>query len=257
MTAFGLVLAGGGTRGAYQLGVWQALKEAKIRIDAIAGVSIGAINGALFCQDDWELTWQAWHEIGLDDIINLPGELPVPANLFDRRNWPALTKAVLSQKGLDTTPLRRLMDRFLDEEIMRSSGLAYGVMAFSLSEFQPVSVFMDELAEGKMFDYILASASLPLFRTVKLDGQRLVDGGVYNNLPTEMLLSRGYKDIIEVEVGGLGRVRPHEQDGLNIISIKPKRSLGGIFDLNHDLIDANIELGLKDGRKVLKAHGLA
>ncbi len=256
MTSFGLVLAGGGTRGAYQLGVWQAIKEAGLQIDAIAGVSIGAINGALFCQDDWELTWQAWHEIGLEDIVRLPDDLPVPHNLFSRHNWPALTKAVLSNKGLDTTPLRSLMDRFLDEDLMRASGCAYGVLAFSISEFTPVSVFMDQLDKGKMFDYILASASLPLFRTVKLDGQRLVDGGVYNNLPAEMLIGRGYKNIIEVEVGGLGRVRSLDQTGLNIISIRPQRSLGGIFDLSHDLIDANIELGLKDGRAALKSQGL-
>ena len=47
---YGLVLAGGGVRGAYQIGVWKALKELKIKVSAVSGVSIGAVNGALFVQ---------------------------------------------------------------------------------------------------------------------------------------------------------------------------------------------------------------
>lgn len=47
MAGYGLVLAGGGGKGAYQLGAWKALKEMDVRFDAIAGASIGSINGAL------------------------------------------------------------------------------------------------------------------------------------------------------------------------------------------------------------------
>ena len=43
---YGLVLAGGGVRGAYQIGVWKALKELKIKVSAVSGVSIGAVNVA-------------------------------------------------------------------------------------------------------------------------------------------------------------------------------------------------------------------
>ena len=49
---YGLVLAGGGTKGAYQVGVWKALCELGINIKAIVGASIGALNGALFLQND-------------------------------------------------------------------------------------------------------------------------------------------------------------------------------------------------------------
>lgn len=45
---YGLVLAGGGTKGAYEVGVWKALKEMNINITAVVGASIGALNGALF-----------------------------------------------------------------------------------------------------------------------------------------------------------------------------------------------------------------
>ena len=46
---YGLVLDGGGARGAYQIGAWKALREAGVKIEAVAGTSVGALNGALIC----------------------------------------------------------------------------------------------------------------------------------------------------------------------------------------------------------------
>ena len=46
---YGIVLEGGGARGAYQIGAWKALKEAGVKIKGIAGTSVGALNGALMC----------------------------------------------------------------------------------------------------------------------------------------------------------------------------------------------------------------
>ena len=51
---YGLVLEGGGAKGAYQIGAWKALKEAGIHIKGIAGTSVGALNGALIAMDDFE-----------------------------------------------------------------------------------------------------------------------------------------------------------------------------------------------------------
>ena len=49
---YGIVLEGGGARGAYQIGVWKALREAGMKIKGVAGTSVGALNGALICMDD-------------------------------------------------------------------------------------------------------------------------------------------------------------------------------------------------------------
>ena len=54
MNSYGLVLAGGGAKGAYQIGAWKALKEMGITFNAIAGTSIGSINGALIAADDYD-----------------------------------------------------------------------------------------------------------------------------------------------------------------------------------------------------------
>ena len=51
---YGLVLEGGGAKGAYQIGAWKALREAGVKLKGIAGTSVGALNGALICMGDLE-----------------------------------------------------------------------------------------------------------------------------------------------------------------------------------------------------------
>ena len=67
----GLVFGGGGGKGAYQIGVWRALREACIdsKIDAIAGTSIGALNGALFCMGDLAKAEKVWAAISPEQVL--------------------------------------------------------------------------------------------------------------------------------------------------------------------------------------------
>ena len=60
---YGIVLEGGGAKGAYQVGAWKALKEAGIRIKGVAGTSVGALNGALICMDDFSKAERIWENI--------------------------------------------------------------------------------------------------------------------------------------------------------------------------------------------------
>ena len=75
-----LVLAGGGAKGAYEIGVWKALKELKIKINAVFGNSVGAINGALIAQGDFQLAVNLWRNLGINHIINLPDDIVPKTN---------------------------------------------------------------------------------------------------------------------------------------------------------------------------------
>ena len=89
---YALVLAGGGTKGAYQVGVWQGLKKLNIKVKAIAGASIGALNGALILQDDFEKMLELYGSVAIKDVINITGELSNGDNLFDIKNIRKLIK---------------------------------------------------------------------------------------------------------------------------------------------------------------------
>ena len=73
--SYGLVLEGGGARGAYQIGAWKALREAGISISAVAGTSVGALNGALICMDDLELAENIWKNISRSQVMDVEGGL--------------------------------------------------------------------------------------------------------------------------------------------------------------------------------------
>ena len=73
-----LVLGGGGSRGAYEAGVWQALTELGIEIDIVTGTSVGAINAAMVVQGDVDLTAQLWREIETHMVFDVPeGSQPI------------------------------------------------------------------------------------------------------------------------------------------------------------------------------------
>ena len=82
---FGLVLAGGGTKGAYQVGAWKALCEIEVNIKAIAGASIGALNGALFLQDEFMETVKMYENIIIDNIMKVEG-VNADKNIFNLSN---------------------------------------------------------------------------------------------------------------------------------------------------------------------------
>ena len=67
--SYGLVLAGGGTKGAYEVGAWKALRELGVDITAIVGTSIGAINGALFLQNDFDKVMELYDNIKFEDLV--------------------------------------------------------------------------------------------------------------------------------------------------------------------------------------------
>ena len=101
MKKYGLVLAGGGAKGAYQLGAWQAMKELGIIFSAVVGVSIGSINGALIAADSFDEAKTLWKSASVDKGVKITEELRDPENLFSFRNFPALFKEFVRNGGID------------------------------------------------------------------------------------------------------------------------------------------------------------
>ncbi len=124
---YGLVLTGGGTKGCYEIGAWKALEELKIKISAVAGTSIGAINGAFYVQNDFELAYDIWTNIKIEDFISIESDSPLQ-----------LFVGTIKEKGLDITPLKKMMHQYFDEDKIRASDVDYGLVTFSLSDLKPV-----------------------------------------------------------------------------------------------------------------------
>ena len=253
MKKYGLVLAGGGGKGAYQIGAWYALREMGIEFEAIAGVSIGGINGALIAAGDYDKASAFWHNISVDKGIKFAKDLPDSENLFSRRNWGVLFKEFIKTGGIDASPAAQFVSQFIDEAKVRESGIELAVIAVQMTQgVVPREIFIHEMPEGQLVDYLLASANIPLAQNIGPEGERFLDGGAYDNTPATTLKKRGYNRLIIVDISNIKGVA-HNLNYLNseIVHIRPYDidDLGATFDFDDAVIDRRIKLGYLDTRK--------
>ena len=242
---YGLVLAGGGTRGAYQVGVWKALQELGINVKAIVGASIGALNGALFLQNDFSKILNMYENVKLKDIMKVNG-IKSDKNIFGVSNIFNLTANYTKQKGIDNTPLRKLIKQYIDMDKLYDSNIDFGLVTYSVKNKNPLQKFKNEIPKEKMEDYLLASAAFPIFKPQVIDGEEYFDGGLYDNAPSNMLIEKGYKNIIIADIAGVGFSRKTKNRDIYVKVISPSEDLGGIFEFNRKRIVTNIKLGYLD-----------
>ncbi len=251
MNSYGLALGGGGTKGAYHLGVWKALDDMKVNICAVTGCSIGSVNGALFAQGDYDIAKEIWVNINKENILELSKD-NVGDNLLDIRNLSNLILDMYKNNGLDTKPFRNLIENTVDEEKLRKSVIDFGLVTFDLAKREELALFISEIPKGKLVDYIMASASLPGLKKTKIDDKEYIDGGLANNIPYDMLIAKGIKNIIAVDVGGVGVKKGYAPKGVNIINIKTSENIVGMLDFTPANIEKTIRAGYVD---CLRAFG--
>lgn len=250
MSGYGLALGGGGAKGGYHIGVWKALCELEIPIEIITGTSVGAINGAMIIQDDFETAYKLWTDISIQSVIEFNLENGEAEN-FPRKGYGVINSIIRSIcfGGLDMTPLKQLISQVIHEKKVRESNIDLGIVTFSLTDFKPINLFKKDIPDGQLTDYIVASACFPTFKTHKIDDKILIDGGVYDNIPISLLIDKSVKNIISVDISGPGIVKKIDSTGLNIITIKNSQGLGGTLDFNGERSKINIEIGYNDTLK--------
>lgn len=120
-TCRGLVLAGGGAKGSYQVGAYRALKELGWQPDIITGTSVGCLNAALFVLDKVSEAEELWKNLDIHGVLEMPdGKTPEELQNF-------LLDTVRSG-GLDLEPLGDVIDRYLDEDAIRAAPVRYGLV---------------------------------------------------------------------------------------------------------------------------------
>lgn len=245
---YGLVLAGGGTKGAYQVGVWKALVEMKIKVKAIVGASIGALNGALFLQDDYNSLVKMYENIKIDNIMKVKG-VDANKNIFDLSNIFNLAADFTKQKGIDNAPLREMIKQYIDMDKLYDSDIDFGLVTYSVKNKTPLQRFKNEIPKEQMEDYLLASSCFPIFKPQIIDGEEYFDGGLYDNIPSNMLIEKGYKNIIIADIAGVGFSKKSLSKDVYVKVLHSTEDLGGTFEFNHERIINNIKLGYLDTMK--------
>lgn len=256
---YGLVLEGGGAKGSYQVGAVKALKKLQIEYDCVVGSSIGSINGALVAIDDIKALEKVWLSTDATSIFGSDGETIKNLMKLDMKGdvheYARFISNALKSKGIDTTKIKAYMKKYVDEEKLRESDIDFGLVTLSLMDMMPLEIFKDDIPKGELHEYIMASANFPAFKIDKYNEKLYVDGGMYDNLPINTIIDRGYKDIIAIRIFGIGRFRKvKEVPGLNIIYIEPKEDLGKILEVDKKRAKYNIALGYYDTLKKFRNY---
>lgn len=252
MKSYGLILAGGGGKGAYQIGAWKALKELGVKFSAIAGVSIGSINGALIAADKFDNAMKMWSTATIDKGVKIEEELKDADNLFSAKNYPVLLKEILKKGGIDASPTRDFLAEFINEKEVRESKIPLGIVTYQLSSMNPLELFVEDIPEGELIDYLLASSKFPGVSRIGPEGERFLDGGVYDNAPVSMLKKRGYNGLVVIDISSI-KGYAHEQNFscMQIVYIRPydPEELGAAFDFSPEIIEKRMTMGYLDAKK--------
>ena len=237
-----LVLSGGGSRGAYEAGAWQALTELGIQIDMVTGTSVGAINGAMVAQQDLENTVKLWKEIETHMVFDVPEG-------FKMQDY---AKEFVKHKGASTTGLKKLMEKYYDEDKIRKSPVDFGVVVVEKDTLKPHYVFKNQMKPGQLIDYVMASASIfPAVHSYEIDGVEYIDGGYADVMPVKMALERGADEIIAVYLNAVGLVdRKTLAKQPNLTLIESKWDLGATLVFDTQNSRRIMRLGYLDTMKV-------
>lgn len=252
----GVALEGGGARGAFHIGAIKALLEEGYEIDGIVGTSIGAFNAAMIAQGDFEKCFDMWTNITPQQLFDVEDRymenvLNKSINIKTISYFSGEAKKIIANRGINTDNLRKVVDELIDEEKLRNSNMDYGLVTIELGPLVPIELFKEDIPEGKIKDYIMASARYPGLKMDPLDGKAYLDGGIYDNCPVSLLTKKNYDKIIAIRLSPNKKLRRIDES-VNVIEIQPSMDLGGIFLFTNELAHRNIKLGYYDAIKAIR-----
>ena len=254
----GLVLSGGGAKGVAHIGVLKVLEEAGIPIDYIAGTSMGAIVGGMYAI--------GFSPAAMDSIMRAQNWLDLLSDKITRDKL-FFTEKEVSDKSLITIPFDK--DRFHISTGLLSGGSVMDMLSeytvgyhnmksfddlpipFACVGYDLISGDQVVIREGSLPLAIRASMSIPgAFTTVERDGRILIDGGVINNFPVNVVRDMGAEIIIGVDVSMMterleslskGEIREDDYNDLMfIVNRMMERMSRDAFEKNKSLTDLYI-----------------
>lgn len=255
----GLVLAGGGAKGAYQIGLWKALRELNIdkHISVVAGTSIGALNALLFLQGDLSIAEEIWYEMSMEKVL--------PTDNFDlfkkgvkltigSKNIPFVKKYMpraLEEGNVSRDGLLEVVNKYLSEEKIRESNIDCYATCTEVEELKAKYFKYNDYSIEEIKKIILATSAIPsVYEPEEIDGKRYLDGGMVDNLPIQPVYGAGCDLIIVCSLNSAECINRDNFPSTSIIEVKPTDCdngvLNGLLDFNNKNIKKRINKGYED-----------
>ncbi len=240
-----LVLSGGGAKGAYQIGVWKALKKLGVKFDIVTGTSVGALNGTLIVQNEYRKAVKIWKKINLKSLFN--EETTNETTNLDI--YKIYGKKVLKEGGMDTSELEEIINQALNKRKFFSSKINYGLITYNLTDKKPVVITKATINKDSFSNYLVASAScFPAFKEKIINQKKYIDGGYYDNLPINLAIDLGATEIIAVDLNAPG-IKQQPKEKIKTTTIKPRNKLTSFLYFQEKATIKSIKYGYNDTMK--------
>lgn len=247
MGRIGLVLAGGGGKGAYHIGVWKALAEYGIDkyISIVTGSSVGALNMILFANEDLARAEYVWRNISHDKILTIPKKISAGLHM------PEEQAAIFSRDGLSA-----IIDENVDLNKISRSKIRMYACTYNVTRKRTEYLSINNKSSSMIKKIVMASSALPIiFGKQEINGMEYYDGGLTNNVPVEPIFNTQADGIIAVHLGresSLNKIYPNK----NIIEIVPAKNQGdlldGTLDFSSEGARRRISQGYEDTVKIIE-----
>ena len=262
----GLVLSGGGGKGAYELGVWNALRELDLDkyVKVISGTSIGAFNAVLFAQDDQEKEIGLWDEVTMDKLIPLTKFQLIRKGVGLAIGSRAMnfTKKYMknrwdSVKSAPKDGVMNMINKYLDIDKMKESGRICYAACTELPNFTPKYFKLNDYSSEDAKDIIMASATLPIiYKSTSVENKKYFDGGIADNTPIQPVYGEGCDVIIVVLLSNDEEIDRSLYPNTKIIQIAPRINsegmIKGTLNLDTDAKRKRIKHGYDDAMELLE-----
>lgn len=252
-----IVFAGGGSKGAYQLGAWKALNELGEEFTIATGTSIGSINAAFYVQKDFDEAEKMWNEVTAGDIMTngINFDVSLEGIVSQKDNIIPFLKNYLNTKSVDNTPFINMIHRYFIPEKFFSSEIDYALMAVRYkglhSDFTPVEIKKSDMANDRenAWKWISAScACFPVFPPAEIDGNQYIDGGFYDNIPIASAIKLGAEKIVAVDLNSENNHECYLRHP-DVTYIRPSKDLGNFLNFDRNVLSRSIRLGYNDTMK--------
>ncbi|WP_066892033.1 patatin-like phospholipase family protein [Clostridium nigeriense] len=261
----GLVLSGGGGKGAYELGVWKALKDLGVDryIDVFSGTSIGAFNAVLFAQDNLEAAEALWEEVTIEKLIPISklDLLKRGIGLVIGSKNLNIAKKYLNQRieegAVSKDGAKEIIDKYLNiENVKRNNKICYAACT-ELPNFNVKYFKVNDYEENLGKDIVIASASLPLiYEATEVMGEKYIDGGISDNTPIQPVYGEGCDIIIVVLLSKEARIDRALYPNTHIIELYPRNLnesvINGTLNLNDEAKKNRIKEGYEDTIRLME-----
>ncbi len=255
---FGLVFAGGGGKGAYQIGVWKALRHLRMDtwIKGVSGDSVGALNAVLFAHGDFAVAEKVWQSIRPIQFLDI-----TPDGVCSREGLQKIVSQEIDLSFVSNASIRTYAAIAECAPVTAATNQLDAALACAAQEeFEGEYCLLNGKTPQEITQILLASTALPVvYAPVKIGDKYYRDGGLFDSMPMRPLLEDGLKNLILVKLNADAEydvILASQADTL--IEISPSGNIGQLLDGTLDFDGRNakyrMEMGFYDTLRTIEFY---